>query len=92
MSFFGTIYADTAISSKARMVFMYLKDRSSSAGTCWPSVKRIASDLNISVTTVKRALGELERAGYVQKTARHRPNGSCTSNLYSVTTTPMGQS
>lgn len=88
MSYFGTIYADTELSSKARMVFMYLKDRSSAARACWPSVKRIASDLNTSPTTVKRALGELERAGYVAKTPRHRQNGSCTSNLYTVSVEP----
>jgi len=34
--------------------------------------------------TVKRALGELEQHGYLERLPRYRPNGSSTSNLYTV--------
>lgn len=84
MSYFGTIYADTELPHRARAVYMYLKDRSDGQGKCWPGIKTIATDLGLSRSTVKRALNELVAKGYLLKEERHRPNGSCTSNLYSI--------
>ena len=34
MSYFGTIYADTELPSRARAVYMYLCDRADSGGKC----------------------------------------------------------
>lgn len=84
MSFFGTIYRDTELPSRARMVYMYLRDRADSKGVCWPGIMTIASDLKLSRSTVKRALTDLERYGYLDKFMRYRENGSNTSNLYVV--------
>lgn len=84
MSYFSTIYADDRLPSRAKTVYMYLHDRADAEGKCWPGIKRIASDLNLSQSTVKRALADLERRGYLKKLPRYRPNGSSTSNLYSV--------
>ncbi|MBD9007197.1 MAG: helix-turn-helix domain-containing protein [Clostridium sp.] len=60
------------------------KDRSNSAGSCWPGIKTIARDMNLSRSTVKRALADLEQHGYLAKLPRYRPNGSNTSNLYTL--------
>ena len=84
MSYFGSIYADQDLSHRARAVYMYLKDRSNTGDTCWPSVRRIAEDLKLSRRTVQRALSDLERHGFLERTHRRRPNGSLTSNLYRV--------
>lgn len=84
MSYFGTIYADTELPSRARAVYMYLRDRSDAVGKCWPGIRTIASDLKLSRSTVKRALEDLERAGYLKKLPRYRTNGSSTSNLYFI--------
>lgn len=84
MSYFGTIYADPDISHKARTVYMYLKDRSDAQGKCWPGIRTIAADLKLSRSTVKRALNELTAKGYLVKEPRYRPNGSFTSNLYTI--------
>ena len=84
MSYFGTIYADTELPSRARAVYMYLRDRSDAEGKCWPGIKTIASDMKLSRSTVKRAVSDLEKAGYLVKAPRYRPNGSSTSNLYTV--------
>ena len=84
MSYFGTIYADTELPSRARAVYMYLRDRSDAEGKCWPGIKTIASDMKLSRSTVKRALVDLERAGYLTRVSRYRSNGSSTSNLYTV--------
>lgn len=84
MSYFGTIYADTKLPSRARAVYMYLKDRSNQYGECWPGIKTIAADLHLSRSTVKRALDDLEHSGYLSRYSRYRENGSYTSNLYVV--------
>lgn len=84
MSFFDSIYADTLLPPRAVSVYMYLKDRSNRAGSCWPGIKTIARDMNLSRSTVKRALADLEQHGYLAKLPRYRPNGSNTSNLYST--------
>ena len=84
MSYFDTIYADTFFFHFAIPVYMYLKDRSGSTGSCWPGIKAIAKDLNLSRSTVKRALTDLEQHGYLAKLPRYRPNGSNTSNLYTL--------
>ena len=75
MSYFGTIYADTELPSRARAVYMYLRDRADSEGKCWPGIKTIASDMRLSRSTVKRALTDLEQHGYLQKIPRYRDNG-----------------
>lgn len=67
MSYFGTIYADTELPSRARAVYMYLRDRADSEGKCWPGIKTIASDMRLSRSTVKRALTDLEQHGYPQR-------------------------
>ena len=74
MSYFDTIYADALLPHRAIPVYMYLKDRSGSTGSCWPGVKTIARDLNLSRSTVKRALTDLEQRGYLAKLPRYRPN------------------
>lgn len=84
MSYFGTIYADSELPSRAKTVYMYLRDRSDAEGKCWPGINSIASDMKLSRSTVKRALHDLEQHGYLEKAPRHRANGSCTSNLYTI--------
>ena len=82
MSYFGTIYADTELPSRAKAVYMYLRDRSDAEGKCWPGIKTIASDMKLSRSTVKRALDDLYRAGLLTREPRWRENGSLSSNLY----------
>ena len=84
MSLFGTVYADTELSHRALSVYMYLRDRSDAESKCWPSLNTIAADLRLSRSTVKRAIADLEKAGYLQKDYRYRENGSHTSNLYTI--------
>ena len=82
MGYFDTIYADNNIPHRAKAVYMYLENRMDSERKCWPGIKRIAFELQLSETTVKRALRELERGGYIQRIKRKRTNGGWTSNLY----------
>ena len=48
----------------------------------YPTHKTIAADTKCSVSTVKRAISELVKAGYIEKINRRRPNGAKTSNIY----------
>lgn len=84
MKNFKKIYADTELPHRARSVYIYLCDRSNNDGSCWPGLKTIASDLNLSRSTVKRAIKDLEQRGYVEKKPRYRENGSNSSNLYII--------
>lgn len=84
MSYFDTIYADSSMPHRAKAVYMYLRDRMNNERQCWPGIQRIASDLRLSRSTVKRALKELERSGYLLRERRNRENGGDTSNLYLV--------
>lgn len=84
MGYFDSIYSDTSLPHRAKAVYMYLKDRMDSERKCWPGIRRIADDLHLSRSTVKRALQELERSGYIQRNQRKRENGGWTSNLYLI--------
>ena len=83
MSYFSTIYIDN-LPHRAKTVYMYLRDRANEKGSSWPGINRIASDLNMSRSTVKRALDDLIQNGYIEKELRYRGNGSYSSNLYTI--------
>lgn len=83
MGYFATVYS-SELSHRARAVYMYLKDRADAGGQCWPGINTIAAELNLSRSTVKRALDDLCRAGLITKERRWRENGSYSSNLYRI--------
>lgn len=84
MGYFSSIYADDRLPHRAKAVYMYLKDRSDKKGQSWPGIKTIARALNVSTSTVKRAVDDLIRLGYMEKETRFRENGGQTSNLYTL--------
>lgn len=84
MGYFDTIYADSNMTHRAKAVYMYLKDRMDSERKCWPAISRIATDLHLSRSTIKRAIQELEQSSYLRRIQRNRENGGSTSNLYIV--------
>ena len=80
------VYKDTEISNKAVLVYLYLCDRANKKDqSCFPSMKTIARDLNLSLSTGKRAIQELLKREYIQKENRFRENGGKTSNKYFIT-------
>lgn len=81
MDYVNSIYA-SGLKLRAKAVYMYLRSRCDKEGKCFPSIKTIANDLDLSTSTVKRALRELESHGYIKKIARYRENKGNTSNLY----------
>jgi DNA-binding MarR family transcriptional regulator len=90
MSYFDSIYA-ADLPPRAKTVYIYLRDRSGlpadggAGGGCWPSLNTIAAELSLSRSTVKRAIADLRKAGFVRAEPRYRENGSRSSSLYIVT-------
>ena len=79
-------YMERAFSSdlrpRARLVLQILILHCNKEGECFPSIKTIAAKCGYGISTVKRALDELVKAGYIVKEARfdERKNGGQTSN------------
>ena len=83
MNWFESIYSDD-LPSRAVAVYMYLVHRTNSDGQCWPSERRIAKDLSMSKSTVKRALNDLKKNGYLTVEQRYRKSGANSTLLYTV--------
>ena len=84
MSYFSEIYGDPELSARAKQVLVYLHDRANQDGESWYAIGTMAKDLSLSRSTIKRALAELIRQGWVEKRARYRENGGYSSNLYQL--------
>ncbi|KNY29495.1 helix-turn-helix domain-containing protein [Pseudobacteroides cellulosolvens] len=72
---------------RARLVLNCLALHCNKDGQCFPSIRTIARECGYSVNTVKRALDDLVKAGFVVKEARfdkERKHGGQTSNLYTL--------
>ena len=82
MSYFDSVYRDQELSPRAKTVLLYLQDRANREGESWYAIGRIAQDLSLSRSTVKRALVDLVRLGRVEILPRYRENGGRSSNLY----------
>lgn len=69
---------------RAVAVYMYLDGRANKQGQCWPAIPTIARELKLSVSTVKRALHDLEKAGHICREQRYRESGGKSSLLYTL--------
>lgn len=72
------------LSKRATLVIFYLINRANKDLTCFPGIKTIAADCNMSDRTVRRALDDLVGSGFVKKESRYRDNGGQSSNLYTL--------
>lgn len=63
---------------------LYLKARANKEGICYLAIGIIARELHLSVSTVKRAISDLERNGFIQKKQRRRDNGGRSSLLFEI--------
>lgn len=70
--------------SRAKQVMFYLINRANGEGTCFPSIKTIASDCGVSTRTIQRTMVILLETGFVKKDSRFREKGGQTSNLYTL--------
>jgi hypothetical protein len=80
-----SIFLDETLSKSAIRVYGVLcayADKND--GTCYPSRSTLGEKLKIAPKKVFNYLQELIDKGYITKAYRHRENGTCTSNLYTI--------
>src|SRR5665647_721314 len=77
------VYKDS-LTKRATLVVFYLINRADKELTCFPGIKTIASDCNMSKRTVQRALNDLIEAKMIIKDSRFRKNGGQSSNLFTL--------
>lgn len=74
---------DDRIPAGAKAVAMALALYTNDLGVCWPSRKRLAADLGVSVDSIDRGLAALVEHGWLVKLVRVRPgSGDRASNAY----------
>lgn len=84
MSCFSSLYS-SELPHRARTVYMYLRDRADRDGKCYPAIGTVAKELKLSRSTVKRAIADLEKSGYLRREQRWRENGGKSSNMFYLT-------
>ena len=72
------------LSTQAMLVRLFLTSRADFKDEATPSVKEIAARCSMSVQTAKRAIKELEYAGWIEKRHRYLLNGACLLNAYKL--------
>lgn len=83
MNYYTIIY-QSELPHRAIVVYMYLKNRANKDNLCFPAIGTIAKELKLSRSTIIRAIGDLEKAGFLIKEQRWRENGGKSSLLYYV--------
>ena len=68
--------------TRAIAVYLYLRGRANKEGVCWPAISTIARELKMSQSTIRRALRDLVREGFLVIEGRQRENGTDSSNRY----------
>jgi predicted transcriptional regulator len=74
MGYFESLYA-SELPHRAVAVYMYLRDRADKDGKCYPAIGTIAAELKLSRSTVKRAVNDLVKNGWIHKEQRRRLSG-----------------
>ena len=72
----------TELPHRAVAVYIYLADRTNENNECWPAIPTIASDLKLSVSTVRRGIRDLKKAGFIETEQRYRKKGGKSSLLF----------
>ena len=70
--------------SRAIAVYLYLRGRANREGMCWPAIPTMARELKMSQSTIRRALRDLVREGFLVVEERQRENGADSSNCYYI--------
>lgn len=70
--------------SRAIAVYLYLRGRANKEGVCWPAIPTMARELKMSSSTIRRALQDLVREGFLMIEERKRESGADSSNIYTI--------
>jgi len=85
-SYFYTYNAifDAPVSGAAKLAYAYLCKCAGMGDKCYPSHRTIAAAAGVGVTTVKKALAELERARLITIQGQARPDRGRRTNIYMI--------
>ncbi len=78
------VIIDMNLTHRELCVYKYLCERANIKGLCYPSVKTISREIKLSISTVRRAINDLETKKLLTKESRRRNNGGTSSNLYKL--------
>ncbi len=78
------ILEDQTLSRVDILVYLAIAKHADGEGTCWPSMATIGKLARCARETVARSLTRLESRGYLKRSARFRPDGGVTSNVYQL--------
>ncbi len=78
----NVIIEDQALGPVDILVYLALAKHADGEGTCWPALSTIAKLARVHRSRVAEAIKRLEACGYLKRTARFRPDGGVTSNVY----------
>lgn len=84
------VYDLKRTSSAESAILAYVASRLGRKEVTWPNQASIAVATKLSKSTVIRALNDLERDGYIERSRRNRPNGSRSSDIYNLLCTQDG--
>ena len=72
----------------AKLLLRTLVDYMGQKDFCWPSVKSLTAEINVSLQHARRLLRTLEVAGFIRTEPRFRSDGSQASNVFRWAWTP----
>ncbi len=76
------VLEDKALGPVDILVYLALAKHADPEGTCWPSMATISKVARVCRSKVFETIKHLEAQGYLKRTARFRPDGGVTSNVY----------
>ena len=69
---------------RAVAVYCYLYERANENGECWPAIDTISGEIKLSRSTVKRAIEDLKKAGFIETEQRYRTKGGKSSLMFLI--------
>ena len=83
MGYYDSVYSKK-LPHRAISVYMYLKERADKKNQCYPAMRTIAEELNLSRRTIQRAVADLEKARFITTEQRFRNKGGKSSLMYTI--------
>jgi hypothetical protein len=71
-----------------KAILFVLADYANHNHECWPSFERVAYEAECSISTVKRAIADMEKRGILRRERRRRPDGTLGSYLMVLSVQP----
>ena len=69
---------------RAIAVYCYLYERANKEGECWPAIDTISQEIKLSRSTVKRAIADLKKVGFIETEQRYRTKGGKSSLMFLI--------